>query len=406
MQIKLQQIFLSPIFLILMLVIGLMVRMASLHVISLDMQAGLFDWYGFILKRGFTGAFKENFALYTPPYLYLLWLATLVNGIVSRVTLIKLISIFFDVVCAFFIYKITDLKYPHSRIPWLAAVLGFSLPTVILNSSYWGQCDSIYTAFLLACLYFLLTNHPGWGIFFFGVAFAFKLQAIFFIPFLGVYFLRKKIPWISILLVPMVYITLVIPTVIAGRSWQDVLTIYLQQTDKFPKWSSTTPTMYLPLQGRIALTEPLTLLTVILAGLIVAVWVFMTWRKHEKNPVNGMVLAALASVALTPFILPRMHQRYFFPQDVISLVAAFFLPELWFLPILSQIISVIAYGPFLFNINFKLNLFGRNLSALLYVALPLEIILLAITLWMQFGKSTPGKASAGMENGSQPGNSF
>jgi len=65
-------------------------------------------------------------------------------------------------------------------------------------------------------------------------------------------------------------------------------------------------------------------------------------------------------------------------------VAAFFMPELWFLPILSQIISVISYGPFLFNTSFQLHLFGQNLNALLYLALPLEILLLTVILWKQF----------------------
>jgi hypothetical protein len=37
----------------------------------------------------------------------------------------------------------------------------------------------------------------------------------------------------------------------------------------------------------------------------------------------------------------------------------------------------------LFNINFDIPLFGRNLDTLLYVALPAEVILLAITLWKQ-----------------------
>ena len=348
------------------------------------MQAGLFDWYGFILKRGFINAFKENFALYTPAYLYLLWLATLVNGIVSRVTLIKLISISFDILSAFFVSKIVQFKYPHSRIPWLAAALAFSLPTVILNSSYWGQCDSIYTSFLLGCLYFLLTERPVWAIFFFSLAFTFKLQAVFLLPFLAVYMLRKKIPWWCFLLIPGVYIAFALPTIYAGRPWLEVLGIYAAQTDKFPKWSSTTPNMYLPLQGVIPLTEPLTLVTVALAAVIVLIWVYLAWKKREKDGYNPFILTALASVALVPFILPRMHQRYFYPQDLIALVAAFFMPELWFLPILSQVISVIAYGPFLFNTSFQIHLFGLNLNAILYLALPLEIILLAVTLWRQF----------------------
>jgi Gpi18-like mannosyltransferase len=232
---KIQNFLLSPIFIITVLLISIAFRLYSLPKISLDMEAGLFKWYGFILKRGFVNAFKEDFALYTPPYLYLLALTTLVDGIVSRVTLIKLISILFDVVSAFYVYKIVCIKYPLGRAPWLAAALAWALPTVILNSSYWGQCDSIYTAFLLACVYFLLTERPVWAMFFFSVAFAFKLQAIFLLPFLGVYTLRRKIPWLSFALIPITYIILSIPTIWAGRPWLDVLTIYAHQTEKFPK---------------------------------------------------------------------------------------------------------------------------------------------------------------------------
>ncbi|MCX6083001.1 MAG: hypothetical protein NTW32_26020 [Chloroflexi bacterium] len=384
---KLQTIILSPVFIITLLLFSIVVRRLSLPVMSLDMEAGLFDWYGFILKRGFVNAFKENFALYTPAYLYLLWLATLVDGIVSRVTLIKLISIVFDLLSAFFIYKITWLKYPWTRLPLLASVLSFSLPTVILNSSFWGQCDSIYTAFFLACLYFVLIERPVWAIFFFSLAFAFKLQAIFFLPFLAVYTLKKKIPWFAFLLVPLVYISFALPAIIVGRPWQDVMTIYANQTNKFPKWSSTTPTMYLPLQGKVPLTELLSLGTVIVAAIILAIWVFLAWRKREKDGLIALIITSLASVALVPFILPRMHQRYFYPQDVISLVAAFFLPELWFLPIVSQVVSVISYSPFLFNTSLQLHLFGRNLNAILYLALPLEILFLAVVLWKQFGKA-------------------
>ncbi|HEY3311226.1 MAG TPA: hypothetical protein VGK00_06255 [Anaerolineales bacterium] len=381
---RLQHFFLSPLFIGLLFLFSVVLRRYSLPVISLDMSAGLFDWYGFIIKRGFVNAFKEDFALYTPPYLYLLWLATLVNGIVSQVTIIKLISIAFDLLSSFFIYKIIWLKYPHSRVPLLAAVLGFTLPTVLLNSAYWGQCDSIYTSFLLACMYFILVERPVWALFFFSLAFAFKLQAIFLLPFLAVYWLRKRIPWLSFLIIPAVYGVLSVPTILAGRPWLDVLTIYAHQTEKFPKWSSTTPTMYLPLQGRLPLTPVLTFATVILAALILSLWIYFSWKKSEKDSHASIILTALASVALFPFILPRMHQRYFYPQDMISLVAAFFVPELWFLPILSQVISVLSYSPFLFNLSIKLAVFGRNLDAILFLALPIEIIILAVTLWRQF----------------------
>src|SRR5512133_2774255 len=383
---RIQNFLLSPLFIVLIILVSLVLRFYSLPIISLDMEAGLFKWYGFILKRGFVNAFKEDFALYTPPYLYFLWLASLVNGIVSTVTLIKLISIIFDILSAFFVYKIVRVKYASGHAPWLAAALAFTLPTVILNSSYWGQCDSIYTAFLLACVYFLMSERPNWAMLSFSVALAFKLQAIFLLPFLGVYTLRKKIPWWSFLLIPITYIVLVAPTVWAGRPWLDVLTIYGHQTEKFPKWSSTTPTMYLPLQGKIELTPTLTTVTVVVAVMLASAWIIATWLKRNPNAKKEFLMAGLASTALVPFILPRMHQRYFYPQDLLSLVIVFFQPELWFLPVISQIVSVLAYGPFLFNKSFQISLFGEKYSALLYVALPLEIILIAIVLWKQFRK--------------------
>ena len=389
---RLQTVILSPVFIGLLVLASLIARRYSLPVVSLDMSAGLFDWYGFILKRGFIGAFKENFALYTPPYLYLLWLATWVNGVVSQVTLIKAISIVFDVLCCYYVYRITALKYLHSRLPWLAAALAFALPTVVLNSSYWGQCDSIYTAFLLACVYYVLIGKSLPALFFFALSFAFKLQAIFLLPFLGLYTLRKRIPWWSFAVVPVVYGLLALPTIYAGRDWLDVLSIYAHQTDKFPKWSSTTPNLYLPLQGVVPLTDLLTLATIALAGLLLGLWVLLAWRKRQADGQNGMLLASLASVGLVPFLLPRMHQRYFYPQDLLSLVAAFFFPELWFLPLLSQIISLLSYSPFLFN--YTVSLPGLHLNAILWLALPLEIAALAITLWKQFHLSVPVGAAA------------
>jgi Gpi18-like mannosyltransferase len=382
---KIQDIFLSPLFIIVLILISLAFRIYSFPAISDDMETYLLGWYGIILKTGFVDAFKENFSNYTPAYLYLIALTTLMNGVVSHVALIKMISVFFDILSAFFIYKLVWLKYPQTRVPWLAAALAFALPTVILNSSYWGQCDSIYTSFLLACLYFLITQRPVWAVFFFSLAFSFKLQAIFLFPFMIVYTLRKKIPWASYLLPPTVYVAFAIPTIIAGRPWDSVMKIYAGQAEKIPYWAISTPTMYLLLeQAQIPVTQRLTTIALVLAAIIISIWIFLAWKKNPGNTYNSILVTALASAALVPFILPKMHRRYFYPQDLISLVVAFFEPELWFLPILSQTISFIAYESYLFNINFDIPLFGRSLDALLYVALPAEVILLAITLWKQF----------------------
>jgi hypothetical protein len=54
-------------------------------------------------------------------------------------------------------------------------------------------------------------------------------------------------------------------------------------------------------------------------------------------------------VAVVPFILPKMHDRYFFAADLMSIGLAFTNRRLWFVPVLFQCSSLLAYVPVLSN---------------------------------------------------------
>ena len=81
----------------------------------------------------------------------------------------KLISVFFDVVVAI---AAGLILYEARKSETLAAIgcsIVFLTPTVISNSAMWGQCDAIYTAFLILTLYYLYkekyknqSNYFGW----------------------------------------------------------------------------------------------------------------------------------------------------------------------------------------------------------------------------------------------------
>src|SRR5688572_10780615 len=70
---------------------------------------GYSRWYDFIVQNGIRSALGQDFAIYTPPYLYLLSLATLTQNVIPKITAIKLIPIFFDLVNALLIFKILRL---------------------------------------------------------------------------------------------------------------------------------------------------------------------------------------------------------------------------------------------------------------------------------------------------------
>ena len=72
----------------------------------------------------------------------------------------------------------------------------------MLNSAAWGQCDSIYAAFCLGSLYFLLRGRTWWACVFFGLALSFKLQAIFFLPALLIVLVVNRQRLLALLAVP------------------------------------------------------------------------------------------------------------------------------------------------------------------------------------------------------------
>jgi Gpi18-like mannosyltransferase len=289
----------------------------------------------------------KDFYNYTPPYLYLLALATLTSSFLHPVIAVKLISTAFDIYAAYMIFRIVRFRYAVGYLPHLAAAVFFAAPTVIANSGVWGQADSTYAAFLLSCLYFLMISRPLPAIVFFGVALAFKPQAIFLAPFLLLMVLWKKIPWRYALFVPVVYALLMLPAVAAGRTWVEVLTTYAGQASSGKGLTHNAPTLYVfaPKAAFQQLIGP----AVILAIIVALLWVFVTWAHTKATGRSVMLLLALISVTLVPFFLPNMHDRYFYPADAISIAVAFLMPEMWFIPILFQLASGLSYSIYLLS---------------------------------------------------------
>ena len=368
-------------------VLGLLARFSFIHHTNVDTDIYLVPWYDYIGSNGIINALGDKFANYTPPYTYLLSMVTLVP--IPKIVAIKLIPIVMDALNSFIVYKIVKLKYPTGLASLWAAVILWCLPTVLLNSAWWGQADSFYTGFLLLTLYFLLLNRPISAMSAFSVSVAFKLQAIFMGPFLVILFLGSKFKpnvFLSIsriklwhfFLIPIIYSLMCLPTVLLGRGWLDVWSIYLEQANTFKRLSANAPNFYVFISDKYF--HPVSELGLVFAALTVFVWIAYTIKKESNFSVDKLTLTALTSVAIVPFLLPKMHERYFYPADLISLVVAFYMPKLWFLPVGFQIISCLSYYPFLSNNTWA--------STSVKYAAMINIILITFIVWKQlFSKS-------------------
>ena len=306
------------------------------------------SWYKFLFRHGIDGLANGSFSNYPPAYLYCLWLVTRLSKWIGPLSSIKLIPTFFDLISTFSVYLLARTKYDRASAFLLSGIF-FTLPTVMMNSSGWGQIDSAYISFLLLSLYFLYTEKPFWGMLAFGVAFSFKSQAIFLVPFLGILLFWGKVRWYHFCLILVVYVILAIPALMIGRDWSSILYLYFGQLEQFENLARNAPNLYLFISSKYYHPGLEMGLAVFAAASLSWAWINWKWRTIFTS--RKYFLTALASAALVPFLLPKMHERYFYAADTLSFVTAIFIPELWFVPLLFQLSSGFTYTIFLFGWN-------------------------------------------------------
>jgi Gpi18-like mannosyltransferase len=371
---------------VILILAGLILRIMGLGIITEDMRVFYVKWYELLSRQGFS-ALQAGFSDYTPPYLYLLWITTWSRSLIPEVIAIKLLSMLFDLGNAFWIYKISSIKYPQGLIPLAGAAIFFALPTFILDSAWWGQVDSIYTFFVLTSLYFLLKNKPLRAMIFFGIAFSFKLQAIFLAPYLLLLTLKRRIPYLYSLVVPGVYIAMMIPAILMGRPILDTLTIYLTQTNVFRLLNTNAPNLYLFISNDWY--DPVLKFGLGLTALLALLWVIGNLRYTKTWTPEIMIMGAAVCAMMIPFFLPKMHDRYFYVADVLFLLLAIYLPRMWYWVLTSQVVSTITYSIYIiFNKPGSASLVPEPLvilAALLTILTVLiNTVMLGILFWKQY----------------------
>ena len=324
------------------LVLGLVLRFAMIPNKSGDYKNFLVPWYEFIQQNSGWYALQHNFSDYAPPYLYWMVIAATLLSSLPKIFSIKLFALAIDFVASFLSYKIVKLSKNTSVDPKLGFWLVLFAPTVMINSSLWGQCDVIYTTGLLGFIYCLCTKRFKLGYFLYGISFSFKLQTIFLSPLLVISTFQKKFKPSSLLLIPLAYLICMIPAWLLGRPLDDLIMIYFRQANQYKRLTANAPNLYQWISNDFfSMVLPI---GIICTAVIVLILIGLTYRSRNKlTPENWVTLALLFSLVI-PFFLPKMHDRYFFPADILSIIFAIYHPQFYPLPIIMQISSLISYA--------------------------------------------------------------
>jgi Gpi18-like mannosyltransferase len=322
---------------------GLLCRYVTLDHKTADTALYLLPWYEFARAHGLA-SLGQTFTNYTPFYSYLLVLASRFDGWAEPWHLIKAISFVFEFGCAIVAARLVSTGGARAPMPALAFVCVWLAPTVLYNGALWGQADSIWTFFCLLSLYFLCRHKPGAGMISFGAGFAIKAQAVFFGPFVLGLVLRRKIPWPWLAAIPAMYFVLAMPALLLGQPLADVISVYWRQAETYRRLSANAANLWLFVPNQFYATGVIVgLLLASIVGLALAATIA---RSKIRFSTELTVLVAALSLLLMPFLLPKMHDRYFYAFEVTAIVLACLNPKLMAVAILAQLDGVLSYFAF------------------------------------------------------------
>ena len=350
-------------FLLFLVLVGAVIRLAGRNYMSPDMLYCLIPWFDQIRDSGGLSALSAQVGDYGLLYQTIISFMTYID--ISPAYQYKMLSVTFDVAMAVMVAVIfrdimlngvsgkgndcgTDNAY-RRRVLYrscLVAAVVWLLPTVIVNSAYWGQCDSMYTFFCLATLYWLRKDKFILAFVFLGLAFSCKLQTIFFVPFIGTYYLVSKRFSVLNVLISVAVLWLSGTLAFAyGRSLLEPWTIYQNQTLDYNEMFLNFSSFWVILGNDYKALESFAVLLTLFAVLAGA-FVCMNNKRFLDAKEDYYAIAAWFVWTMVLF-LPSMHDRYAYALDILLVLMGLIHRRYLKYALLSVLISFYHYGFYL-----------------------------------------------------------
>ncbi len=313
------------IFIILILTVGLALRFRGFPFESVDYQQCLSTWFDQLKAIGNISALSAYPGDYNYPYIAILYFLTFLP--LPSIYAIKMVSVLFDFLEAG-ILTVAAMHAATSEKRYDMGLITFALvfcnPLAIMNSGYLGQCESIWTALGLLAFYLVVVKEkPGWGMFVFGMALGFKLQAIFILPIILIfYFYKKKFSILYMLWVPIAIEVLCIPAIIGGCGWNSAIDQYLHLLGEYPFLFYYYPNIWTYFKEAPYYVFGTTAVIFTFIALLQFAVLFV--KSNKKYLIRDYVQYAAWTAMTCTMLLPCMHERYNYMAEMLLPVSAMF----------------------------------------------------------------------------------
>ena len=281
-------------------------------------------WAMRLAEVGPAGFYETGyFADYPPGYMYVLWaIGSLADALgfgwnsSGFQVLLKFPALLAD--AAITVLLFVRLRPQSSRLAWIAALSFLLNPALIIDSTVWGQTDSILAMLLLLALFLLHERQIelGWAIA--TLAVLMKPQALLLVPLLV---LQPRGWWrgprpLAAALAVVATVFVVAEPFRADRPWSWLIDLYAGTTGYYAETSVNAMNLPALLFGMRAgdgqIMAGLSLQTWgFVAGLLAGLPFLVTWLRRPQPSQQVHLLAAAALVAFC--CLTRMHERYLYP---------------------------------------------------------------------------------------------
>lgn len=366
-------------FVIVIVALALYMRIKCFDWESRDFNVFLTPWYNDLKANGGFKAMKVLYPAdhvncdYPPLYMYLLAIFSYTP--VRAIVAIKSISVFFDFVLAVFIGLIAR-KITKSD---MLGVVCFSallfLPTVFINSALWGQCDVIYTCFIVISLYFLMCDKDYLSISFYALSFCLKIQSIFFLPIIIIAIIKKKIRLCALPLFVIIYALVGIPAVIFGCGFEDAYFMFFTQMGRYSDLTLNTPNMYNWFGSYSEKHEMLSMPMTCFAVGVTGVSMLPLYKLNFDTKDNKIWVAMACYFAvMMPFVIPHMHERYWYVSDVLCILFVLCFAKKWYAALCAFLPSLYVVCCYMFGVS------GISL-VLLAIMMCIGVVLMGINLF-------------------------
>ena len=295
--------------------LAMLARVSFIERSSGDYDIYLADWMSKLAAGSFSEGMRANIGEYNVLYQYILFVITRLP--VPALYAVKAVSFIGD---AFLAGAAAKLAGKNRSMP--AFALALLLPTLVLNGGMFAQCDSLYAACALWGLALSLDEKPVPAAACFALSLSFKLQSMFILPMVIVLWAGRKLRVREALVFVLTLFAVMLPALLGGKSLGSILSIYTAQTGLYKGLTYNAPSFF-----GLMNTAGLDVYAYGNFGMALALGAcaaVVVWgvRKAEQMEDEEIVCLALALVLLVVFLLPRMHERYFYLATPLSIILA------------------------------------------------------------------------------------